>query len=186
MTEIQETLQQRGRKYGEFKDHAFISQQLKNIIHTYFPKLTDYQKEALEMIMHKVARILNGDPNYVDSWHDIAGYATLVVDRLNSLSDTSVMIKNHTVNLCKVCKQPVGNDVFAVCDDHWNLKEPSTHDMEEIEIPTSGVTVLDEFGTEWVSLGRLTLTNELEVSQKYSTDPSPKLYTSLKTWSIVK
>jgi hypothetical protein len=34
------------------------------------------------MIMHKVARILNGDPNYADNWIDIAGYATLVADRL--------------------------------------------------------------------------------------------------------
>ena len=32
------------------------------------------------MILHKLARILNGDPNYVDSWHDIAGYAILVED----------------------------------------------------------------------------------------------------------
>lgn len=31
-----------------------------------------------EMIAHKIARILNGDPNYADNWHDIAGYATLI------------------------------------------------------------------------------------------------------------
>lgn len=30
------------------------------------------------MIQHKIGRILNGDPAYADSWHDIAGYATLV------------------------------------------------------------------------------------------------------------
>jgi hypothetical protein len=46
-------------------------------------KLDDDQSEALEMIAHKIARILNGDPNYVDSWLDIAGYATLVAERLN-------------------------------------------------------------------------------------------------------
>lgn len=40
------------------------------------------QKEALEMIVHKIGRILNGDPDYADSWHDIAGYAKLVEDRL--------------------------------------------------------------------------------------------------------
>jgi hypothetical protein len=34
------------------------------------------------MICHKIARILNGDPNYADSWVDIAGYAQLVADRL--------------------------------------------------------------------------------------------------------
>jgi hypothetical protein len=40
------------------------------------------QQEALEMIQHKIARILNGDPDYFDNWHDIAGYATLVAMRL--------------------------------------------------------------------------------------------------------
>lgn len=28
-------------------------------------------------------RILNGDPDYHDSWHDIAGYAQLVADQLS-------------------------------------------------------------------------------------------------------
>jgi hypothetical protein len=40
------------------------------------------QAEALDMIFHKIGRILNGDPNYADSWIDIAGYAKLVADRL--------------------------------------------------------------------------------------------------------
>jgi hypothetical protein len=35
------------------------------------------------MIVHKIGRILNGDPNYDDSWADIAGYAQLVVKELN-------------------------------------------------------------------------------------------------------
>jgi len=41
------------------------------------------QQEALDMICHKIGRILNGDPDYADNWHDIAGYAQLVADRLN-------------------------------------------------------------------------------------------------------
>jgi len=40
------------------------------------------QKEAVEMIAHKLGRIVNGDPHYDDSWVDIAGYAKLVSDRL--------------------------------------------------------------------------------------------------------
>jgi len=40
------------------------------------------QDEALDMIAHKIGRIVNGDPDYEDSWRDIAGYATLVADRL--------------------------------------------------------------------------------------------------------
>jgi hypothetical protein len=38
------------------------------------------------MILHKIARIVNGDSNYADSWHDIGGYAKLVVDELNNKS----------------------------------------------------------------------------------------------------
>ena len=34
------------------------------------------------MIVHKLARIVNGNPDKVDSWVDIAGYATLVAERL--------------------------------------------------------------------------------------------------------
>ena len=36
------------------------------------------------MICHKIGRIVNGDPDYADSWIDIAGYAKLVADRLET------------------------------------------------------------------------------------------------------
>lgn len=42
--------------------------------------LKPYQAEALEMIAHKMARIVNGDPDYADSWRDIQGYAKLGED----------------------------------------------------------------------------------------------------------
>lgn len=42
------------------------------------------------MIAHKIGRILNGDPNYADSWIDIAGYAKLVADRLEK--DSNVVV----------------------------------------------------------------------------------------------
>lgn len=83
---ITETLQERGQRYGVFKRHAEISQQLKEVISGYQTKvLAADQQEALEMICHKIARIINGDPDYADSWHDIAGYAQLVADRLNGV-----------------------------------------------------------------------------------------------------
>jgi len=83
MTDVREVLKERGKRYGEFKDHAWYSQQLKNVMRTEtdrWEKLFDPQREALEMIAHKIGRILNGDPNYKDNWTDIAGYATLVAD----------------------------------------------------------------------------------------------------------
>lgn len=83
-TAIDSTLAERGSRYGIFTGHAQITQSLKFIMqHT--PKwesLAPDQKEALDMIQHKIGRILNGDPDYHDSWHDIVGYAKLVADRL--------------------------------------------------------------------------------------------------------
>ncbi len=78
------TLEQRGSRYGEFISHAEISQRLKDDMRMCpkWDELHSDQKEALEMIAHKIGRILNGDPNYHDSWHDIVGYAKLVADRL--------------------------------------------------------------------------------------------------------
>jgi len=87
LTDIHATLAERGSRYGAFEDHATISQGIKiayGLHHksNWHGKLAYDQREALEMFAHKIARILNGDPNYADSWVDIAGYATLVADRL--------------------------------------------------------------------------------------------------------
>ena len=88
---ISQTLEEREKRYGEFKTHAIISQKLKTVMKTCSLKWVDElhsdQKEALEMIAHKIGRILNGDPNYADSWIDIAGYAKLVADRLELEQD---------------------------------------------------------------------------------------------------
>lgn len=85
-TDIDITLTERGARYGKFKDHAALSQGLKRVMYTgrSAGALADDQREALEMIVHKVARILNGDPDYVDSWADIEGYARLVRERLET------------------------------------------------------------------------------------------------------
>lgn len=83
---VESTLIERGSRYGDFRDHARIAQTLKQYIRTELnilnQQLAPDQAESIEMICHKLARIINGDPNYHDSWLDIAGYATLVADRL--------------------------------------------------------------------------------------------------------
>lgn len=83
---VEKTLEERGKRYGTFKDHAAISQALTGMMRSRqgWERLSDDQKEALEMIAHKIARILNGDSDYADSWHDIAGYATLIDERLTN------------------------------------------------------------------------------------------------------
>lgn len=84
MTDINATLQERGSRYGVFADQACIAQNIKTAMRNSpnWSSLAPDQKEALELIANKAGRILNGDPNYDDSWVDIAGYAKLVADRL--------------------------------------------------------------------------------------------------------
>lgn len=81
---VEGILAQRQKTHGDFKSHAELSQALKHIVCLRRYKLTVSQMEALEMICHKIARILNGDPDHKDHWDDIAGYATLVSKQLES------------------------------------------------------------------------------------------------------
>jgi hypothetical protein len=83
---VEKILDKRGTSYGTFLDNARVTQRLKAVAHNFAGqnnKTFDAdQAEALDMIFTKVGRILNGDSNHIDSWIDIAGYATLVADRL--------------------------------------------------------------------------------------------------------
>ena len=85
--DVDAVLAERGARYGKFKDHARISQEMKRVMQKTdgWNNLGATGREALEMIAHKIARILNGDPTYADSWVDIAGYAKLVADRLEGV-----------------------------------------------------------------------------------------------------
>lgn len=84
---IDAVLDERGARYGTFVGHAEVTQQLKYVVYSGLAKrgktLAPDQREALDMVCHKIGRIVNGDPDYVDSWVDIAGYAQLIVKRLN-------------------------------------------------------------------------------------------------------
>lgn len=81
---IEKVLEERGSKYGRFMSHAEISQDIKAVMHSTenWHKLSVDKMEALDMIAHKIARVLNGDPEHADNFVDIAGYATLVADKI--------------------------------------------------------------------------------------------------------
>jgi hypothetical protein len=83
---IDDVLKEREICYGIFLDHALITQGIKSAIfrNANLGKLKCDHKEALEMIAHKIGRIINGDPEYADNWDDIAGYAKLVSDRIRA------------------------------------------------------------------------------------------------------
>jgi hypothetical protein len=84
--DIDATINERGTSYGKFKDGAALMQNIKRLITDHATKhnktFTDAQWEALEMIVHKIGRIVNGNPDLIDHWLDIAGYAVLVADGL--------------------------------------------------------------------------------------------------------
>lgn len=126
MSSIDSTLAERGNRYGDFPDHASITQDIKGAMqsHSGWNNLVDDQKEALEMVAHKIGRIINGDPNYIDSWTDIIGYTRLVEKRL---IDEQEAIKNWT--FCT--NKPVG-DIPAptATDKTFSIEEKQTDKFE--------------------------------------------------------
>lgn len=90
MTDIDNTLAERRKTHGKFTDHARCTVTLKETMRQSknWEALDFDQKEALDMIAHKIGRILEGDPNFHDSWHDIVGYTKLGADRLAEKCNT--------------------------------------------------------------------------------------------------
>ncbi len=85
MADISETLEERGSRYGNYLKQTKISNDLRTrMMNTPGWEVMEVDMEdALTMIAVKLSRILNGTPDYSDNWWDIAGYATLVADRLD-------------------------------------------------------------------------------------------------------
>ena len=86
---IEEVLNQRQSTYGSFTKNAEVSQMMKYFMTqgTNYKQMPMAHREALEMIVHKIARIVNGDPNYIDNWIDICGYSQLVIEEIKSYEE---------------------------------------------------------------------------------------------------
>ena len=80
---IHELLAVRAQTHGDYSHHARYTQDLKRCLRAgaAWEGLTDTEREALEVICHKIGRIMAGNPHFRDHWQDIAGYAQLVADR---------------------------------------------------------------------------------------------------------
>lgn len=79
MADLKQTLQERGNDYGPNWDKYA---EIRRALETNEPKWSNLQKYALDMIAMKLSRLVAGDANKADTWHDIAGYATLVEKQL--------------------------------------------------------------------------------------------------------
>lgn len=93
---------ERGARYGEFAGQARISQNIKNAMKDSpnWNDLEPYMKEALEMTAHKMARVLNGDMYYDDSWIDKSSYLDLVVKEIrkrNNKEECKMRIDELTI-----------------------------------------------------------------------------------------
>lgn len=90
MKDIKELITERAKTHGDFTNTAEVAQRLKSDL-GYGPsnwgRLPNIQREALENIQQKVARILTGDPDHRDAWQDIQGYCQLVLDRITPSQD---------------------------------------------------------------------------------------------------
>jgi hypothetical protein len=81
----------REKTHGNWVDNAEMIRAIKNVIYAGMQQrhargqdpLTADQMECLDMVAVKIGRILAGDPNEVDHWLDISGYAHLVAKHLN-------------------------------------------------------------------------------------------------------
>lgn len=113
---INDTLAQRGSTYGDFTDNARISESLMDTLRNEegYKNLRPVHRAALNVITQKMARIVNGDPEYKDNWHDITGYSKLAEDRCT--------IEELEIDIHSVLGNPSIND-----DDMWEVTEKIHH-----------------------------------------------------------
>ena len=75
-------LQERSATHGDFEHGAVISQRLKHALSagTNWEAMDVVQREALEAVAGKLARIVTGDSSFLDHYRDIIGYTQLAMD----------------------------------------------------------------------------------------------------------
>lgn len=91
-SDVQGITDQRAARYGDFRGHAAAAQAMKQVVSDSLASNPLYAampvsdqmivKEGLDMILHKIGRIVNGDPTYDDSWVDIEGYSKITRERI--------------------------------------------------------------------------------------------------------
>jgi hypothetical protein len=94
MDNIKEILEDRGHIYGDYQDVSRISQHLKTTMRSVenWESLDNQKKESFDMIANKIARILCGDPKYIDNYRDIIGYIQLIIDSLSYTDGASDVV----------------------------------------------------------------------------------------------
>lgn len=75
-------LQERSATHGDFEHYAAVAQSLKAALAggERWAHMPSAQREALEAVMGKLARIVTGDPDFLDHYRDIVGYTQRAMD----------------------------------------------------------------------------------------------------------
>ena len=76
--DVMKTLAEREKMHGDYLKVATVAQSIKDALDWQQGKLSPAQRESLDLIATKMARIACGDPDNIDHWLDIEGYARLV------------------------------------------------------------------------------------------------------------
>ena len=136
---VDNTLAERGARYGDFTDHAELAQGLQDIMRGFrklgpqgqivnpWAKLDSVKRQALTVIADKIARILSGDPNYTDNWHDIQGYAKLAEDRCFDTTLPQFAFPNERDPLAgqHLARREQDEYVCTRCMKRWGTDEPA-------------------------------------------------------------
>lgn len=187
--DTKEMLKARGNRYGRFDGHAGVTWGLKREMKRsrQWDNLPDDMKEALDMIAHKIGRILNGDPEYDDSWRDIAGYATLIVQRLNKegeyAEETTLSTRSDSLDTPRDAGRAGDSDDNIPFIEHPGNLQPEYSFNASIHLHQyhsklscpSLVQLVTLFGEAWVVRAKF----RGETSRDY-TDSLTKI--NLKTW----
>ena len=80
MANVEDTLVQRNNVHGDYTKSASIKDQiiLRLERSPNWDKMDSVGRQTLRMIVEKIGRVMFGDWSFVDHWHDIAGYSTLM------------------------------------------------------------------------------------------------------------
>lgn len=105
----EDTIRAREARYGDFAHRAKLAQRIQNDMRcsNKWGALAPDQQHALAMIAEKISRLLNGDPDQSDTWHDIAGYAMLVEARLNRTAPPPPSPPTQALDLHRAVKDVV-------------------------------------------------------------------------------
>ena len=107
-------LDTRRHNYGSFNDNSLLTNYLYGCIERQIAHEAPFVKEALHMICHKVARVVNGDDSYKDNWVDIAGYSQCVIDILKKQPVS--LDEAPQVYINKVFRKPLSTPPLNISD----------------------------------------------------------------------